>query len=100
MLQVFHMDVAKVDWDVAYVERLFQMFLLFFRHMLQACLFGCCICFIHMFAIILFEYCICFAMVFQVFSGFFQVFQTHVSSVSSVFRCMLQMFHMDVLKVD
>jgi hypothetical protein len=39
MLQVFEMDVAKVDRDVAYVaitihtccKRLFQMFYLFFR---------------------------------------------------------------------
>ena len=29
-----------------------------------------------------------------------QVFQTHVSSVSSVFFCMLQVLHLDVLKVD
>jgi hypothetical protein len=44
MLQVFHMDVVKVDRDVAYVamaihacyKRLFQMFHLFLRHMLQA----------------------------------------------------------------
>jgi hypothetical protein len=52
---VFHMDVAKVDRDVAYVvviihvccKRLFQIFHLFFRRMLQACLIGCCICFTH-----------------------------------------------------
>jgi hypothetical protein len=45
MLQVFHMDIAKVDRDVSYVaivvhvcyERLFQMFHLFFKHMLQVC---------------------------------------------------------------
>jgi hypothetical protein len=53
MLQVFHMGVAKVDRDVAMVytyvcERLFPLFLLFFRHMLQVCLSGCCICFTHM----------------------------------------------------
>ena len=29
-----------------------------------------------------------------------QVFQTHVSSVSSVFFCMLQVLHLDVSKVD
>ena len=50
--------------------------------MLQVFLFGCCICF---------------AMAFQVF---LQVFQTHVSSVSSVFRCLLQIFHLNVSKVD
>ena len=29
-----------------------------------------------------------------------QVFQTHASSVSSIFFCMLQVLHMDVSKVD
>jgi hypothetical protein len=55
MLQVFHTDVVKLDRDVAYVamaiqvccKRLFQMFHLFFRRMLQVFLFGCCICFTH-----------------------------------------------------
>jgi hypothetical protein len=37
-----------------------------------------------------------FAMIFKCF----QVFQKHVSSVSSVFFCMLQVLHLDVLKVD
>jgi hypothetical protein len=54
--KVFHVDVAKVDRDAAYVamvvhiccKQLFQMFHLFFRRMLQMCLFGCCICFTHM----------------------------------------------------
>ena len=31
---------------------------------------------------------------------FSQVFQTHVSSVSSVFFCMLQVLHLNVSKVD
>ena len=30
----------------------------------------------------------------------FQVFQTYVARVSSIFRCMLQVFHLDVTKVD
>jgi hypothetical protein len=34
---------------------------------------------------------------FKCFQVFLQVFHTHVSSVSSVFRRMLQMFHLDVL---
>ena len=38
-----------------------------------------------------------FAMVFQVF---FQVFQTHVSSVLSVLFCMLQLLHLDVSKIN
>jgi hypothetical protein len=37
---------------------------------------------------------------FQVFYAFLQVFQTHVSSVSSVFFCMLHVLRLDVLKVD
>jgi hypothetical protein len=37
---------------------------------------------------------------FQVFSGVLQVFQTYVPSVSTVFGRMLQMFHLDVTKVD
>jgi hypothetical protein len=39
---------------------------------------------------------------FQVFSGgfFYQVFQKHVSSVSSVFFSMLQVLHLDVSKVN
>ena len=41
--------------------------------------------------------CICFLMAFQVF---LQVFQTHVLSVSSVFTCMLQIFHLDVIKTN
>jgi hypothetical protein len=37
----------------------------------------------------------------SVFHMFLQMFQTHVSSVSSfVFRCMLQIFYLDVSKVD
>jgi hypothetical protein len=55
MLQVFHLDVTKVDRDVSYVamvvetccKRLFQMFHLFFKCMLQVYLFGSCICFTH-----------------------------------------------------
>ena len=50
---MFHTDFAKVDRDVAMVvhvccKRLFPMFHLFFRRMLQVCLSGCCICFTHM----------------------------------------------------
>ena len=53
MLQVFHMDVTKVDRVVSYVamvvdvrcKRLFQMFHLFFKYMLQVRLSECCICF-------------------------------------------------------
>jgi hypothetical protein len=54
MLQVFHMDVAKVDPDVAYVamtihvccKSLFQMSHLFFQTYVACVLSGCCKCFI------------------------------------------------------
>ena len=57
-------------------------------------------CFIRMFASVLLECCTClqwFSNFFQVFS---QVFQTLVSSVSSVFFCILQVLYIDVAKVD
>jgi hypothetical protein len=92
-LQAFHTDVAKVDQDVANVamvvhvccKSLSPMFYLFFRRMLQACLFGCCICFHTYVAIILSECYVCFAMVFKCFICFF-------------YR--LQMLHLNVSKLD
>jgi hypothetical protein len=54
MLQVFQMNVAKVDQDVAYVAMVMYVQMsvtnvssMFSEHMLQVCLSGCCICFIH-----------------------------------------------------
>ena len=90
------MDVAKVDRGVAYVamvvhvccKRLFLMFYLFFRRMLQVCLFDV--------AYVSYMYCKCFiwilhmfAMDFECFQVFLQLFQTHVSNILSVFRYML-----------
>jgi len=55
-LQVFYMDVTKVDRDAAYVASvseacykcLLKMFYLFFRRMFASVfLFLCCICFTH-----------------------------------------------------
>jgi len=57
--------------------------------MSQVCLLGYCIWFTYV-ASVLSGYCICFAMAFQVFAGFF----------ATVFRHMLQIFHLDVSKVD
>jgi hypothetical protein len=95
---VFHMDVAKVDLDVAYVALLYtyvsrfcsQCFIYFFRRMLQMCLSECCIWFTHIFASVLSAYLQVFfrrmlQMVSSVFEVFLQVFQMHVPSVSSVF---------------
>jgi hypothetical protein len=67
LLQVFYLDVTKVDLDVAYTC------------MLQAYVSNVFRCFVCMFASVSSECCIC--NVFQVFS---QVFQTLASSVSSV----------------
>ena len=82
MLQVFHMDVAKVDREVAYIAMVihvfvnfcFQCFICFSRRMLQVCLFGCCLCFTHMLHVFYLNV----AYVLQWFQVFFQVFQTHV----------------------
>ena len=109
MLQVLHVDVAKVDRDVAYVARgvctrMLQASILNVSSIFQTYAASVFIWMLHMFhtyvASVLSRCCICFAMAFQVFSGVLQVFQTHVLSVLFVFRHMLQMFHLDVLKVD
>jgi hypothetical protein len=81
MWQVFHVDVAKVDRDVAYVvmtiyvcyKRPFQMFRLFQIDVVRV-LSGCCICF---------------ALMLQVF----------YPDVVYVFTHMLQMFHLNVAYV-
>jgi hypothetical protein len=101
MLQVFHTDVAKVDWGVAFVAMVYT-------HMLQASVSNVSSVFqtyvasvfiwmLHMFHIyvasVLSGCCVCFDMV----SSVFQVFFTCVSSVSFY---MLQVLHLDVLKVD
>ena len=98
---------CKIDRDVAYVamvvhvccKRLFPIFHLFFRRVLQVCLSGCCICFTHMLQVF-YQMLHMFAVVFKYCQVFFQMFQTHVSSVSSVFFCMLQLLHLDVSKID
>jgi hypothetical protein len=51
-------------------------------------------------SIILSGYCVCFTMASSVFQVFLQVFQMHVSSVLSAFRCMLQVLYPNVWKVD
>ena len=92
ILQVFHMDVVKVDRNVAYVimaihvccQRLFQMLHLFF----QTYVVSVFICMLHMFhtyvANVLFGCRVCFAMVMlSVFMYFYKCF--------SFFERMLQM---------
>jgi hypothetical protein len=96
MLQVFRMDVAKVDRDVAYVamampsccKRLFQMFYLFFRRMLQAFYLNVAyvasvfIWMLHMLAMTF----NCFQVFYKCFRcmlQLFQFFRTYATSVSS-----------------
>jgi hypothetical protein len=75
MLQVFHMDVAKVDWNVVYVAMVVHVcctpiFINFFRHMLQVCLSECYIYFTHMLQVFYLDVSyVCND--FQVFSGVF-----------------------------
>jgi hypothetical protein len=100
MLQVFYMNVAKVDRDVAYVSMvvhvccklLFPMFHLFFQKYVVSVF----IWMLHMFytyVVIVLSGC-------YVCLQWFQVFQTHVSGDSSDFSRMLQVLHLDVSKVD
>jgi hypothetical protein len=84
MLQAYVSNVSSVFLDVCY--ECFYLDVVYVSHIcLQVFLSGCCICFV---------------MAFQVFLGVSQVLQTHVSSVSSFFRRMLQKFHLDISKVD
>jgi hypothetical protein len=85
MFEVFHLDVAYIAMALlACFKRMFPVFHMFHNHIVSVssgCYksrYGCCIC--------------CYA--------YTLMFQTHVLSVSSVFKRMLQIFHLDVLKVD
>jgi hypothetical protein len=73
MLQVFNIDVVKVDRDMLQAS-VSNVSFVFFRRMLQVFLLRCCKCFTYMLQVFLSRCCICFAMVFQVFSGFLRVF--------------------------
>jgi hypothetical protein len=82
MLEVFHMDVTKVDQNVAYVSMvvhvcyklLFLMFHLFFQTMLQVCLFRCCICFTGMLQVFYLDVAYVLQWIFMCFRVFLQVF--------------------------
>jgi hypothetical protein len=103
MFQVFHADVTKVDRNVAYVvmvihvccKCVFPMFHLFFRRTLQVCLSRYYICFTHILQVFYMDVayvCNCFSCVFESVSDV-------CFECSSYFVRMLQMFHLDVLKV-
>jgi hypothetical protein len=112
MLQVFHVDVAKVDQDVAYVAMvihicckhlflMFQLFQTYDAHVYLGVAYVshlCCKCFIQMLhrlhtyvASVSSRCCICFAIATH-------VFYTYVASVSTIFGHILQMFPLDVTK--
>jgi hypothetical protein len=98
---MFYTDVAKVDQDVVYVamvvhiccKSMSPMFHLFFKRMLQACLFECCICF-HTYVASVFIWMLC------MFCNGFQVFFTNVSDtcfkyficLSICCKCCIRMF--------
>jgi hypothetical protein len=108
MLQVFRMDVVKVDRDVAYVarvvhvccKRLFPMFHLFFQMYVASVFIWMLYTFHTYIASVLSRCCVCLQWFSSVSGVFFKCFQTHISSVSSFFRRMLQVLHLDVSKVD
>ena len=88
MLQVFCLDVAKVDVDVVYTCML-QAYVSSVSGVLYVCL--------QVFYLDVAYVCNVFQIFFRRFS---QVFQTLVSSVLSVFFCMLQLLHLMILKLD
>jgi hypothetical protein len=104
MLQVFHVDVEKVDWDVAYVAMVVHICAFVLNVQLFFQTYVAVIWTLHMFytyvAHILSGCCVCFTWFSSGFQMFLQVFQMHVSSVSSTFRSMLQVLHLDISKVD
>jgi hypothetical protein len=96
MLQVFQMNVTKVDQNVAYVamvvyiccKGMLPLFHLFFPN-------ACCNCVYYLdVACVLYECCIWL----QWFSSVFRCFL--VFSVSSAFRSMLQRLYLDVSKIN
>jgi hypothetical protein len=95
------MDVVKVNLDVAFVVKvihvcykiLFSMFHLFFRSMLQVCLFGCCICCTHMLQLFYLDIAYGLQRFSSVFASVLDAcfkcsiyFQTYVTSVAWYFK--------------
>ena len=87
MLQGFHIDVAKVDRDVAYVAMVVHVcckrlllinVYMFFRRMLQVCLSRYYICFTHKLQVFYLHVAYVLQWFSNVFYVFLQVFQTHV----------------------
>jgi hypothetical protein len=80
---MFHVDVAKVDQDVAYIAiHMLQVFVpnvstIFFQIICKCVYLDACICFTHMLQVFYIDV----AYVCNCFSSVFHVFQTHVSYV-------------------
>ena len=90
---MFHM----LQWLYTYVASVYSKYFICFSNYVT-CEFIWMLHMFHTYVVsVLSGRCICFSMAFQVF---LQVFQTHVLSVSSVFTCMLQIFHLDVIKTN
>jgi hypothetical protein len=92
-----HMDVAKIDGDVLYVAMVVhlccKLLFLIFHLLFQTYVASVFIWILHMFhtyvASIFLDAAYVFTMVLSIFQVFLQMFQMYVSSVSSVFKCML-----------
>ena len=95
-----YLDVAYVSMVVHLCWCLSPMFHLFSRRMCKCVYLDVAYMFHTYVASILSECYVCLQYFSSVFSCFFQVFQKHVSSVSSVFRSMLQVLHLDISKVE
>jgi hypothetical protein len=81
---VLHM----LQWLCMYVASVYsQCFICFFRHMLQMCLSGCCICFTHTLQVFYLDVayvCNCFSSVFMCFMRMFWIFQPFHTCVAIV----------------
>jgi hypothetical protein len=113
---VFYIDVAKVDWDVAHLAMaihiclkcMYKIFYLF-RTYVASVSFGCCKsrcgCCIYMQVFQVFSYIcyMCFIWMFaHVCNGYTRVFKFFLMFYKcfSYFEHMLQVFYLDIAKVD
>jgi hypothetical protein len=103
MLQVFHMDVAKVDRDVAYVAMLvhvYGMLQTFVSNISSVFSYACCKCvyldvayILQICCNVLSGCCVCFAIVFKCFYKCFRrMFQVFRLLSDVCFKCCIWMF--------
>jgi hypothetical protein len=99
MLQVFHLDVVKVDWNVAHVAVAIhdvssvysKCFISFSRRMFARVSSGCRICF-PTYEVFLGVFCKCTHVYVANVSS--ECFKSRSGVATSVFVCMFHMFHM------